>query len=231
MLEEYVNIDLRAPALDAIGRMTRNDIIWACTCAVTVNGNQPLITPSQLDPAFSRMRGYNDYYTAGLVLRNDELPMPNHRLAKDCPVVMFLGRRGTQRDAYTLKSSQLTPPARKLWGSIESMIDDPMGFIIFDTIIIDPRWPVEIVLPIALRKLQEAYPIKQLITVVFPGRTMKPKVFEAFIRFKFHPLGGQDYKCFINWAKSQPCLIMFAAKIMDSHEQQYANANARRRRR
>ena len=29
MLDEYRNLDLRAPALDAIGRLTRNDIIWA----------------------------------------------------------------------------------------------------------------------------------------------------------------------------------------------------------
>lgn len=219
MLDEYRNLDLRAPALDAIGRLTRNDIIWACTCAMTVSGTEPLITPSQLDPAFSRMRGYTDYYTAGLVLRNDELPMPNHRLAKDCPVVMFLGRRGTPRDAETLKSSQLTPPARKSWQGIERMIDDPAGFFLFDTILVDPRWPVELVLPMALRKMQEAYPVKQLISVVFPGRTMKPKVFESFVRFRFHPLGGQDYKRFIIWSKSQPCLIMFSAKITDTNEQ------------
>lgn len=219
MLNEYRNIDLRAPALDAIGRLTRNDIIWACTVAMTASGTEPLITPSQLDPAFSRMRGYTDYYTAGLVLRNDELPVPNHRLAKDCPVVMFLGRRGTKRDAYNLKTSHLTTPAKKSWTVIEQLIDDDMGFFMFDMILVDPRWPIDVVLPIALRKMQEAYPARQLLSFVFPGRTMQPKVFEAFVRFRCHPLAGSDMKRFIIWAKSQPCLIMFSAKISDTNEQ------------
>lgn len=231
MLDEYRNIDLRAPALDAIGRLTRSDIIWACTIAMTASGSEPLITPSQLDPAFSRMRGYTEYYTAGLVLRNDELPVPNHRLAKDCPVVMFLGRRGTPRDAYNLKSSHLTVPAKKCWNSIEALIDGQMGFFIFDTILVDPRWPVEVVLPIALRKMQEAYPTKQLLAFMFPGRTMQPKVFEAFARFRCHPLAGSDMKRFIIWAKSQPCLIMFSAKLSDMNEQRSQGKGKRTRRR
>lgn len=218
MLPEYKNIDLRGNALDAIGRLTRNDIIWACTCATTVDGGSPIIIPSQLDPAFSRMRGYSNYYTAGLVLRNSELPIPNHHIAKDCPVVMFLGRKGTKHDARSLKTAQLAPPAKRSWPAITNLIDSSVGFYSFDMILIDPRWPVEVILPIALRKMQEAYPIKQLVSVIFPGKTMNPKIFESFVRFKFHPLGGQDYKRFIIWAKPQPCLIMFSAKISDIKE-------------
>ena len=88
----------------------------------------------------------------------------------------------------------------------------------FDCVLIDPRWKAERVLPIALRKMQEAHSIKQLVAVAFQGRTMEPASFEPFIRFGFHAYGGTDYKRFVFWAGSQPCLIMFSARIRDSHE-------------
>lgn len=218
MLDEYRNIDMRPSGLDAIGRLTRGDIMWACTQSVTLSNTQPIITPSQLDPAFSRMRGYDDYYTDGLVLRNDELPMPNHRLSRDCPVVMFLGRRGTASNMKTLLSASLTPPAKSALSSIRHLMESDNGFMVFDTVLIDPRWKVDMVLPIALRKMQEAYPYKQMISVVFPGRTIRPSAFEPFIRFGFHAYGGTDFKRFVIWAKSQPCLIMFSVRIHDHHE-------------
>jgi hypothetical protein len=131
---------------------------------------------------------------------------------------MFLGRKGNKNNMRTLLSASLTPPAKAAKTSIQRLMEDDRGFMVFDTVLIDPRWKVDKVLPIALRKMQEAYPDKQMISVVFPGRTMRPAAFEPFIRFGFHAYGGTDFKRFVVWAKSQPCLIMFSVRIHDNHE-------------
>ena len=149
-----------------------------------------------------------------LVLRNDELPHPNHRIAKDCPIVMFLGKSGNPAYTNILKTSALTRPVRKAMDALTPFMESP-DMLVFDTILIDTRWKVGMVLPIALRKLQEAYPNDRMTTVVIPGRTMLPAVFKSFIGFGFHAYGTGDYKRFIQWAKPQPCMIMFSLRIRE----------------
>lgn len=214
MLDEYQNIDLRPAGLDSVGRLTRNDILWACQQAQTVCKTRPILTPSQLDPAFCSMRGYSDYYTSCLTLRNRELPDPKHELAPDLPVVMFLGRKGTDMDRRTMTHSRLVPAAKQSFKTVTSMLKSE--FLVFDTIIVDPRWVnVSLIVTIALRKLQAAHPERKMIIAVFPDKVMLASVANAFIRFGFHPYGGTDVKRFIPASKPGPCLVMFSTRIVD----------------
>lgn len=217
MLDEYRNLDMRPVGLDSLGRLTRNDILWACTQAVTISRTEPILSPSQLDPAFCRMRGYSDYYTSCMVLRNAELPYPQKTIAPDCPVVMFLGHEGTAMDRRTMLHSQLIKAARQSIGPVENMMKP--GFTVFDTIIIDQRWTnVGAVMTVALRKMQAAHPDHRMVVTVFPGKTMLRDVYNAFIRFGFHAFGGTDIKRFIPASKPGPCLIMFSIGISDMME-------------
>jgi len=214
VLDEYQNIDLRPASLDSVGRLTKDDILWACTQAQTVCKSSPILTPSQLDPAFCRMRGYSDYYTSCLTLRNRELPDPKHELAPDLPVVMLLGRKGTNMDRRTMMRSHLVPAAKQSFKTVTAMLQS--DFLVFDTVIVDPRWAnVGMIVTVALRKLQAAHPERRMIVAVFPGRVMLASVANAFFRFGFHPYGGTDVKRFIPASKPGPCLVMFSTRIAD----------------
>lgn len=212
-LQEYKNVDFRLSSLDAIGRLTRSDIIWACTCAETIGGTTPLITPSQLDPAFSKMKGYRAYYTTAVVLRNKELAIPNRQLKANCPVMLFLGRKMAQHDMEAVASAQKTPIASKQWNMVVSSAQN----YVFDTILIDPRFPLNLALAPALRKMQALFPKKQLTTLIMPNMP-NANVFRTFVRFSFHQLGTQDYKRFVPWSPPQPCFLVFSTQIMDNKE-------------
>ena len=210
-MTSYRNMDTRPCELDAMGRLTNDDIMWACQQAITISDTKPLLYPNQLDPAFSKMRGYTDYYTSCMVLRNNEMNKPNHALAQSSPVVMFLGRHGSDHDLGIMKTAALTKPARKAHQFINKILDD--GFTVYDMVLVDPQWNLEDVLETALAKLGVAHPQRGMINMVFPGNRMKPVVFNAFTAYNFHAYGVSDYKRFITGAMPGPCLIMFSVHI------------------